>query len=65
VNLHLSGRNASEAGAFDVAAFGRKVMMLTADTIRGLEGVADKFHVDPGAIRSGEQAFGESRVRDH
>ncbi len=40
----------------DVAAFGRKVQ-LTSNTIRGLEGVADKFHVDPGAIRQGEQGF--------
>lgn len=40
----------------DVAAFGRRVQ-LTTDTIRGLEGVADKFHVDPGAIRQGEQTF--------
>jgi hypothetical protein len=40
----------------DIAAFGRKVM-LTTDTIRGLEGAADKFHVDPGAIRQGEQGF--------
>jgi hypothetical protein len=40
----------------DVAAFGRRVK-LTTDTIRGLEGVADKFHVDPAAIRQGEQTF--------
>jgi hypothetical protein len=40
----------------DVAAFGRRVK-LTTDTIRGLEGVADKFHVDPSAIRQGEQGF--------
>lgn len=40
----------------DVAAFGRRVQ-LTTNTIRGLEGVADKFHVDPGAIRQGEQSF--------
>lgn len=40
----------------DVAAFGRKVQ-LTTNTIRGLEGVADKFHVDPGSIRQGEQSF--------
>jgi hypothetical protein len=43
----------------DVAAFGRKVM-LTSDTLRGLEGVADKFHVDPGAIRAGEQSFADA-----
>jgi Phage tail lysozyme len=42
----------------DVAAFGRKVQ-LTTNTIRGLEGVADKFHVDPGALRAGEQAFSD------
>jgi hypothetical protein len=40
----------------DVAAFGRKVQ-LTTNTIRGLQGVADKFHVDPAAIRQGEQSF--------
>jgi hypothetical protein len=40
----------------DVAAFGRRVQ-LTTNTIRGLEGVADKFHVDAGAIRQGEQSF--------
>jgi hypothetical protein len=40
----------------DVAAFGRRVK-LTTDTIRGLEGVADKFHVDPSAIRAGEETF--------
>lgn len=40
----------------DVAAFGRKVQ-LTTNTIRGLEGVADKFHIDPGALREGEQTF--------
>jgi hypothetical protein len=40
----------------DVAAFGRRVQ-LTTNTIRGLEGVADKFHIDPGAIRQGEQSF--------
>jgi Phage tail lysozyme len=40
----------------DVAAFGRKVQ-LTTDTVRGLEGVGDKFHVDPGAIRQGLQGF--------
>jgi hypothetical protein len=40
----------------DVAAFGRRVK-LTTDTIRGFEGVGDKFHVDPAAIRQGEQTF--------
>lgn len=40
----------------DVAAFGRRVQ-LTTNTIRGLEGVADKFHVDPASIRQGEQSF--------
>ena len=40
----------------DVAAFGRRVM-LTTNTLRGLEGAADKFHVDPAAIKSGEESF--------
>ncbi len=40
----------------DVAAFGRKVQFTT-DTVRGLEGAADKFHVDPAAIRQGLQGF--------
>jgi hypothetical protein len=40
----------------DVAAFGRRVK-LTTDTVRGLEGVADKFHVDPSSIRAGEETF--------
>jgi hypothetical protein len=40
----------------DVAAFGRKVQ-LTGDTVRSLEGVGEKFHVDPGAIRQGLQGF--------
>lgn len=40
----------------DVAAFGRRVK-LTTDTIRGLEGVAEKFQVDPGAVRQGLQSF--------
>jgi hypothetical protein len=46
----------------DVAAFGRKVQ-LTSDTIRGLEGIADKFHVDPAELRAGEQAFANSMVQ--
>jgi hypothetical protein len=48
-------RNFVDQGT-DIAAFGRKVQ-LTTNTIRGLEGVAEKFHVDPGAIRQGEQSF--------
>jgi hypothetical protein len=48
-------RNFADQGA-DVAAFGRRVM-LTTDTIRGLEGAAEKFHVDPTAIRSGAESF--------
>jgi hypothetical protein len=50
----------------DVAAFGRKVM-LTTNTIRGLEGVADKFHVDPSEIRQGEKAFVDAmfEIRRH
>jgi hypothetical protein len=43
----------------DVAAFGRRVK-LTTDTIRGLEGVAEKFEVDPNAIRQGEQSFSDA-----
>jgi hypothetical protein len=43
----------------DIAAFGRKVQ-LTTDTIRGLEGVAEKFQVDTGAVRQGEQGFADA-----
>ena len=40
----------------DFAAFGRKVQ-LSIETVRGLEGVAEKFHVDPAELRAGEQTF--------
>src|SRR5580704_16870745 len=51
-------KNFADQGA-DVAAFGRRVQ-LTTDTIRGLEGVAEKFEVDPNAIRQGEQSFSDA-----
>ena len=50
-------KNFADQGA-DVAAFGRRVQ-LTADTIRGLEGVAEKFQVDPNAIRQAEQSLAD------
>ena len=48
-------KNFADQGA-DVAAFGRRVQ-LTTNTIRGPEGVAEKFEVDPGAVRQGLQSF--------
>src|SRR5580700_1999194 len=48
-------KNFADQGA-DVAAFGRRVQ-LTTNTIRGLEGVSEKFNVDPGAVRQGLQSF--------
>jgi len=48
-------KNFADQGA-DVAAFGRRVQ-ITTNTIRGLEGVAEKFEVDPGAVRQGLQSF--------
>jgi hypothetical protein len=58
-------KNFADQGA-DVAAFGRRVQ-LTTNTIRGLEGVAEKFEVDPGAIRAAEQSFADMMfgVRRH
>jgi hypothetical protein len=58
-------RNFVDQGT-DVAAFGRKVQ-LTTSTIRGLEGVADKFEVDPNTIRQGLQTFTDAMydVRHH
>ena len=50
----------------DVSAFGRKVQ-LTTDTIRGLEGAAGEFHVDPTGVRSSLQGFAEAMflIRRH
>ncbi len=51
-------RKFADQGA-SVAAFGRKVQ-LTTDTIRGLEGAAGQFNVDPEAVRQGEQSFAQA-----